>query len=154
LFTVTKAPTALALSSTKKVFALGGAPKLPALRVTSTGTPAPPNTSKAPVYDIDTGLAATLTSAGQAMPQRTVLFTLKGLLTKQTVTAVRTTDLSGHAFLGVVSLMADIYTITASFGVAQAGSTVDPVYAASSIPPATVVLAPGLNITIVFPSKT
>jgi hypothetical protein len=105
------------------------------------------------VYDIDTGLVATLTTAGQAMPQRTVLFTLKGLLTKQTVTAVRITDLSGHAFLGVVSLRPDIYTITAVFGVAQPGSTVDPVYAAASIPPATVALAPGLTVTIVFPTK-
>jgi hypothetical protein len=105
------------------------------------------------VYDIDTGLVATLTSAGQAMPQRAVLFTLKGLLSKQTVTAVRTTDLSGNAFLGVVSLMPDIYTITAVFGVAQPGSVVDPVYGPSSIPPATVALAPGLTITIVFPPK-
>ncbi|MDX6256804.1 MAG: large repetitive protein [Frankiales bacterium] len=153
LFTVLKAPTALTLSSTKKVFALGGAPKLPALRVTATGTVAPPGTSKAPVYDIDTGLVATLTSAGQPMPQRSVLFTLKGLLTKQTVTAVRTTDLRGNAFLSVVSLMPDVYTITAVFGVAQAGSTIDPVYASSAIPPATVALAPGLTITIVFPTK-
>ena len=152
-FSVTKAPTALALSSTKKVFAIGGAPKLPALRVNPGGTVAPPNTSAAPVYNIDTGMVATLTSAGQAMPQRAVLFTLKGAVTKQTVTAVRTTDSSGNAFLGIVALRPDIYTITAVFGVDAPGSAVDPIYATSAIPPATVVLAPGLKVTIVFPPR-
>jgi Bacterial Ig-like domain (group 3) len=154
-FTVTKAPTALVLSviSNRKVTTNAGAPKLPALRVTSTGAPAPGSTPQAPVYNVDTSLIATLTSAGQALPQRPVLFVLKGLLTKQTISAARTTDINGRALLGVVALRPDIYVITATFGVAQPGSAVDPVYASSTSPLAAVVLTPGVTITIVPPPK-
>ena len=135
------------------MLSLAGAPKLPELRVTSTGAVAPPSTSKAPVFNVDTGLLATLTSACQALPQHTVLFVLKGVVKKQTIMAVRTTDVSGRAFLGVISLMPDVYTVTAVFGSAQAGSAVDPVYAGSATKPVNVVLVPGLTITIVSPPK-
>ncbi|BEP11707.1 hypothetical protein acdb102_00180 [Acidothermaceae bacterium B102] len=154
-FTVTKAPTSLVLSVVKnrKVCTNAPAPKLPALRVTSTGAPAPGSTKAAPVYNVDTSLIATLTSAGQALPQRPVLFVLKGLVTKQTISAVRTTDLNGRALLGVVALRPDIYVLTATFGVAQPGSAVDPIYSSSTTPLAAVVLTPGVTITIVPPPK-
>jgi hypothetical protein len=153
-FTVIKAPTALVLSTNKKVFALGGAPKLPSLRLNSTGAVAPAqSTTLIPVFNIDTGLIATLTSNGQPLGQRSVLFTLKGLLFKQTVTATRTTDLNGNAFLGTIALVPDAYTLTVTFGVALPGTALDPSYAQSSSPAATVVLAPLLPITIVLPVK-
>ncbi len=155
-FTVTKAGTTLTLSSTKKVFAIGGAPKLPALRLASNGAVAPAqSTALIPVFNIDSGLVATLkTAAGQPLSQRSVLFTLKGTLFRQTVTAARTTDLNGNAVLGVLALVPDVYTITAVFGLAATGTSVDPVYASSAITPASVLFGPNLPITIVLPVKT
>jgi hypothetical protein len=143
----------LSVIKNKKWGTTKDSPKLPALRVTSTGAPAPGSTPQAPVYNVDTGLLATLTSAGQALPNRPVLLVLKGITTRQTISAVRTTDLTGRAMLGVIALRPDIYIIIASFGVAQPGSSVDPVYAASTTPPAAVVLTPGVTITIVPPPK-
>jgi hypothetical protein len=130
-FTEAKAPSALAIAAAKAT-------------VTPKNTPQP----KAPLFNIDTGVTATLTSAARPLPQKAVLFTMFDLVLKKTVTASRATDLNGKAKLGIVTLRPGLYRVTAAFGTNQAGTAVDPVYAASASPAVVVLLVPGLSVRV------
>ena len=116
-FTVTKASTALAFSVTNKKVDV------------------PPGTAKPklPLVNIGTSLVATLTTGSRPLPQKAVLYSLTNVLSKKTVLIARTTDLNGRAPLGIVQLVPGVYQVTAAFGLAGAGTAVDPDYASSSI---------------------
>ena len=129
-FSEVKAPTALAVTATRS-------------SVSESLKTARP---KLPLMNIETGLVATLTSAGKPLTQRSVLFTLYSAQLRKTVLATRTTDLNGRAKLGVVTLVPGTYTLTVAFGTAAAGTAVDPVYGASSSPTKSFVLVPGKAI--------
>ena len=130
-FTQTKAPSALAIVAAKYT-------------VTPSSTPQP----KLPLRSIDTGVVATLTSAGKPLLQKSVLFTLYDVVLKNSVTASRATDLNGKAKLGLVTLRPGLYRVTAAFGTAQAGTAVDPVYAQSTSPAVFVLLVAGLSVRV------
>jgi hypothetical protein len=131
-FTELKAPTALGLKATSS-----------SVRASLVG-PRP----KPPLINIDTGLVATLTSGGQPLPQKSVVFTLTSRAPNRTVVVSRTTDLNGEADLGVLALVPGVYTVTVEFGTSTVGTTVDPVYAAATTRPASYVLIPGHAIRI------
>jgi hypothetical protein len=122
-FTETKAPTALALGSTKRRVVLAG-------------------------RALDTGLYATLTTAGTPLPRKAVVFTLTRAVTGKVTTIARTTGPDGRAMLGPVDVRAGKYTISAAFGTADAGTTVDPDYAASHSDSASVLLTPGIVVML------
>jgi hypothetical protein len=131
-FTEAKASTALAVTTTKSSV------------LESLKAPRP----KLPLVNVDTGLVATLTSAGKPLPQKSVVFTLYSPLLRKTVVATRTTDLNGRARLGVVTIVPGVYTVTVAFGTSAAGTAVDPVFGESTSPTNTWALIPGLPIKV------
>jgi hypothetical protein len=95
------------------------------------------------IGNVTTGMFATLTTNGQPLVQKSVLFTVTNYVTRKVVlTTTRITDLNGNAALGVIRLAPGIYVVNASFGTAVAGSTPDPFYVASTATPWTVIFVP------------
>ncbi|MDT4915153.1 MAG: hypothetical protein QOC66_4281 [Pseudonocardiales bacterium] len=131
-FTETKAPTSLVLKATRGSVLRSLQPPL----------------AKLPLVNMDTGLVATLSSAGTPLAQKAVLFTLRSSLTGKTISASRTTDLNGRAVLGIVTVVPGVYVVTGVFGTSAAGAAVDSVYGPSSTPATSYVLLPGIAIQV------
>jgi predicted outer membrane repeat protein len=102
--TTANGTTYLPSSSTSSTFAITGAPTSLSL--------APTNGATSPA-----SIMATLTdNTGNALVQRTVLFTVTGGNPTTTYGLAVITDFQGHASLGSLSLPPGIYSVTAAFG--------------------------------------
>jgi hypothetical protein len=101
-----------------------------------------------PLRNIGTGLYAVLTSGGQPLPQRSVVFTFDSVLFGRDASFVRSTGPDGRARLGTVPLVPGLYRIRASFGTGQPGTAVDPSYEGSETRSWTGLLLPGISLVV------